>query len=239
MISIAIAEDDPKARDQYTQFLQTFRREYRMELEVTMYPDGQSLLGDFRSQFDLILLDIEMPQLDGMTTAQMLRRSDPEVLILFITNMAQYAIRGYEVDAMDYILKPITYFAFSQRLTRAISRIRRREERHYLVVTVKGGTQKLDVATLQFVESQGHNLVFHTTQGDVAATGTMKEVEEKLESLNFFRCNKGYLVSLAHVDGVQDGCALVGRERLLISRGRKGEFLEALAQYLSNHSGVR
>lgn len=231
MIRIAIAEDEFQCAQQLRQYLDTFRQEYHQELEVTVYPNGQVLLDNFKGQFDLLLLDIEMPLLDGMTTAQRIRRRDPEVVILFITNMAQYAIRGYEVDALDYILKPVSYFSFSQRLNRAISRIRSRGK-HFLVVPIKGGAKKLDVDSLYYVESQGHNLIFHAESGNYTAGGTMKEIEEKLSGLHFFRCNKGYLVALQHVDGIQDGCALVGGERLLISRSRKNEFLEALANYM-------
>ena len=132
---------------------------------------------------------------------------------------------------MDYILKPISYFAFSQRLNRAISRVKSRAK-HFLVISVKGGTQKLDVDSIYYVESQGHNLIVHAGSGDYQCAGTMKEIEEKLAGHNFFRCNKGYLVSLRHVDGIQDGCAVINGEPLLISRARKNEFMEALTNYV-------
>lgn len=231
MIRIAIAEDDTACAKQLRQYLDTFGQEFCLELAVTVYPHGQALLDNFRGQFDLLLLDIEMPWLDGMTTAQRIRHRDPEVVILFITNMAQYAIRGYEVDALDYILKPVSYFAFSQRLNRALSRIKSRKK-HYMVLSVKGGTKKLDTDTIYYVESQGHNLVFHTAAGDFIASATMKDVEQKLEPLGFFRCNKGYLVSLSHVDSILDGCAVVNGDKLLISRARKGDFLEALTNFM-------
>lgn len=232
MIRIAIAEDEPRCAQQFQDYLRTFQQEYHQELEFTVFPNGIALLEDYRCQYDLLLLDIEMPQLDGMTTAQRIRRKDPEVVILFITNMAQYAIRGYEVDALDYILKPVSYFAFSQRLNRAIGRVKSRSK-HFLVLSVKGGTKKLDVDSIYYVESQGHNLIFHTAAGSVTVSGALKDIEEKLSGFHFFRCNKGYLVSLQHVDGIQDGCAVVHGEQLLISRARKNEFMEALANFFS------
>ena len=232
MIRIAIAEDEPRYAQQLQDYLQTFGQEYGHALDVRVFPDGAALLENYRCQYDLLLLDVEMPQLDGMTTAQRIRQRDPAVVILFITNMAQYAIRGYEVDALDYILKPVSYFSFSQRLNRAISRIKP-HSKHFLVLSCKGGTVKLDTNTLYYVESQGHNLIFHSTNGTHTVSGTLLDIEEKLSGLPFFRCNKGSLVSLQHVDGVQDGCALVHGEHVLISRARKNEFMEALADYLS------
>lgn len=171
-----------------------------------------------------------MKFMDGMSAAEEIRKIDSEVVIIFITNMAQYAIRGYAVDALDYVLKPVSYFAFSQRLSRAIGRMKKRE-RKLISVNIKGGTIRLDVANIYYIESQGHNLIFHTASGAHEARGTMQEAEQKLCGMNFFRGNKGYLINLAHVDGVCDGCAIVRGESLLLSRARKKEFMEAMTRY--------
>ena len=230
MIRIAIVEDEPQYSRQLEGFVRDFSRESGLAMEVTTYSDGDELVERYRAQFDIILLDVEMPFLDGMTAAELIRRQDPEVVIIFITNMAQYAIRGYAVDAMDYVLKPVSYFAFSQRLARAIRRMKNRQ-RHFFTIPIKGGALKLDAGELYYLESQGHTLIFHTAGGDHTSTGSMSQWEEKLVPLGFFRCNKGYLVNLEHVDGFQDGCALVNGTQLVVSRPRKGAFLEALAGY--------
>lgn len=231
MIRVAIVEDDAEVQGVLQEYVRRYTRQYGTEFEVTLFADGVDILDDYRAVYDIIFLDVEMKHLDGMTTAERIRQMDAEVILIFITNMAQYAIRGYAVDAMDYVLKPVSYFAFSQRLSRAIQRMKKRARR-YMTISIKGGAQKLDIDKIYYVESQGHNLIFHTEQGDHVTSGTMKDVEEKLESLNFFRCNKGYLVNLEHVDGVQGGCAIVGGKELLISRGRKNDFMEALANYV-------
>ena len=171
-----------------------------------------------------------MKFMDGMSAAEEIRKVDTEVVIIFITNMAQYAIRGYAVDALDYVLKPVSYFAFSQRLNRAIGRMKKREQK-VITVNIKGGAVRINIANIYYIESQGHTLVLHTILGDYESQGTMKEVEEKLADLNFCRGNKGYLINLQHVDGIQDGCAVVKGEPLLLSRSRKKEFMEALANY--------
>lgn len=231
MLKIAIVEDDENYTAQLKSYLDRFRQERDQELEVVAYADGDQLLEDYHSQFDVILMDVEMPFIDGMTAAGEIRKVDSEVVIIFITNMAQYAIKGYEVDAMDYVLKPISYFAFSQRLERAIGRMRKRET-HYIIISTKGGTQKLDVSRLYYVESQGHTLLFHTEEGEVVSTGTMQELEDRLCPYHFCRGNKGYLINLAHVDSVRDGCALVHGESLALSRPRRSAFLEALTTYV-------
>lgn len=173
-----------------------------------------------------------MKFMDGMSAAEEIRKADTEVIIIFITNMRQYAIRGYAVDALDYVVKPISYFAFSERLNKAIERIKRRE-RHNVLLNIRGGVLRLSVEDIYYVESQGHTLIYHTANGDYEVSGTMKQVEENLEPYDFCRGNKGYLINLAHVDSMQDGCAIVRGEKLLLSRARKSVFMEALTNYWS------
>lgn len=231
MIGIAIVEDEAAYAAQLQEFLYRYAQESGQEFEIRVFSDGDEIIENYKAQYDIILLDVEMKYMDGMTAAEEIRKVDPEVVIIFITNMVQYAIRGYAVDALDYVLKPVSYFAFSQRLNRAIARMKKRARR-YLAIAIKGGTQKLDIDQLYYVESQGHNLIYHTAQGQHTTTGTMKDAEEKLEALGFFRCNKGYLVNLAHVEAVRDGCAIVAGDELLISRARKNDFMEALTDYM-------
>lgn len=231
MIRIAVAEDDAQYREQLCRYIEDFGKENGQTFKITPYADGDELVEQFRSQFDIILMDIEMPLLNGMEAAAAIRRTDQEVIIIFITNMAQYAIRGYEVAAMDYILKPVNYFAFAQRLGRAVRRLGTKQE-SYLAVPVKGGVVKLAAGEVTYIESQGHQLTYHTRTGAYVSAGAIGEAGERLAGQHFFRCNKGCLVNLEHVEGIRDGCAIVAGARLPISRGRKNDFLQALAAYI-------
>ena len=116
MTRIAIVEDEAAVREQLAGYVQRYTRQYGTPFEVTEFADGMEILENYRPQFDIIFLDVEMKHLDGMETARRIRERDGGVLIVFITNMAQYAIRGYAVGALDYVLKPVPYFAFSQQL---------------------------------------------------------------------------------------------------------------------------
>ena len=126
MISIAIVEDEEMYAKQLQQFLHQYEEENKEMFDITVYSDGDQIVNKYKSQYDIILMDVEMKFMDGMSAAEEIRKIDTEVVIIFITNMAQYAIRGYAVDALDYVLKPVSYFAFSQRLNRAISRMKKR-----------------------------------------------------------------------------------------------------------------
>ena len=231
MISIAMVEGEGSCARQLEEYLERYQAESGELIETVRFCDGDEILENYRAQYDIILMDVQMKFMDGMTAAEEIRKVDPEVVIIFITNMAQYAIRGYAVDALDYVLKPISYFAFSQRLERAIGRMKRRARR-YMTIAIRGGAQKLDISRILYVESQGHNLIFCTAEGEHTTTGTRREVEERLENYGVYRCNKGCLVNLEHVDSVRDGCAMVNGQALPISRGRKNDFLAALTDYV-------
>ncbi len=235
MLQIAIVEDDRESAETLRRFLEQYQTERGCELRVVVFQDGEEIIQTYRPAYDIILMDVQMDRLDGMTAAEIIRQQDPEVILIFITNMPQYAIRGYAVEALDYVLKPVSYFAFSQRMDRALSRIDRNRT-HYIVLPVKGGSQKVDVAQIRYIESRGHTLLFHMRQGEIVSSGTMTEMERQLEPYGFSRCNKGYLLNLDEVDGIQDGSAVVGEDRLLISRGRKNAFMEALANRMGGRT---
>lgn len=235
MLRIAIVEDEEHYISTLKQYLQQYKEENGENIEITVYHDGDEIAAFYRSQFDIILMDIEMKFIDGMTAAEEIRRKDGTVEIIFITNAPQYAIRGYEVGALDYILKPVPYFTFSQKLSRAVSKLKKRE-RKWVTITVKGGIMRMDVSDIYYIESQGHNLIYHTKEGNLIAAGTMKSVEESMEKLDFVRMNKCYLVNLEHVDGIQDKFAVVHGEQLLISRPRMKQFMQELTRYWGERS---
>jgi len=215
------------------QFLSDYSQESGRAFHITHYNNGEDLVEHYQPEFDLLLLDVDMPFVDGMTAATLIRKRDPEVIIVFVTNLAQYAIQGYSVNALDYILKPLNYFSFSQHLTRALRYVRKQED-DYLTVAVKGGILKFEVGDIFYIERLGHQLMLHTRDGVHTSSATLQQMEEALSGKGFVRCNKGYLVNLAHVSGVRDGCAVVQGEKLLISRGRRGIFLDALADYVGS-----
>ena len=231
MIRIAMVEDEAAVREQLQGYIQRYTRQYGTEFAVTEFSDGVEILDAYRPVYDIVLLDVEMKHLDGMETARRIRELDRDVVLLFITNMAQYAIKGYAVGALDYLLKPVPYFAFSQQLQKAEEKLRRRA-RHYLAVPVEGGLRRLDTAQIYYMESEGHRVHFYTEEGEFAAPGALKTFEEKLADLPFARCNSGYLVNLAQVKSVQQGLAQVGPYELQVSRPKRKSFLAALADYI-------
>ena len=231
MIRIALVEDEAEVRAQLQGYVQRHTRQYGTEFAVTEFADGMELLDDYRPVYDVLFLDVEMKHLDGMETARRVRELDKDVIIVFITNMAQYAIGGYAVGALDYVLKPVPYFAFSQQLLKAVSRLEKRAK-HYLTVPVEGGLRRLDTASIYYLESEGHRVHFYTDEGDFSAPGALKAFEEKLADCPFARCNSGYLVNLAQVRELRQSTVQVGPCELQVSRPKRKGFLAALTDYI-------
>ena len=230
MIRVAIVEDDETYAEQLTAYLTQYGEEHKKGFEIEHFRDGDTIVNGYRARYDIILMDIQMKFMDGMSAAEEIRKLDSEVIIIFVTNMKQYAIRGYAVEALDYIVKPISYFAFSQRMFRAIERLEHKQTR-VLILNIKSGVVRVETSDIYYMECQRHMLIYHTARGRYELSGTMKDAEEQLKEDHFFRANKGYLVNLAHVDSIRDDCAVVKNEMLAISRPRKKEFLEALTNY--------
>lgn len=217
MIRVALVEDEESSQRTLTEYLERFSQEINEKIHVSIFPDGAEIVEDYRGNYDIILMDILMRYMDGMEAASEIRKVDKEVVILFITSTPQYVMKGYTVDALDYVLKPVSYFAFSQRMQRALERMMR----------------KLDISQIRYIEVVNHSLIYHLDGETLEAKGVLSELEEALTAYHFFRCNKCYLVNLEHVNGVNENCADVDGDQIQVSRPKKKAFLDALNNYIN------
>ncbi len=232
MIEIAIVDDEDSYVQTLLEYLCKYENDSGNRIHTTVYHDGDELLQNFGCQFDIILMDIQMKFMDGMSTAEEIRKLDTKVLIMFITNLMDYAIRGYEVDALDYVVKPVEYFSFSQKLNRAIQRLDKRSG-YEMSINVPAGLKRVSSDSIYYIESDRHNLIFHTTEGQFVTRAKMQDYDNDLSGHGFFRSNKGYLVNLRYVEGIEQGCCVIQGDYLPVSRSKKKEFMKALTQYIS------
>jgi len=235
MVRIALVEDDDNYRRELMDYLSRYSRERGEKFHTTVFTDGAEIAEDYTADYDIILMDIAMTYMDGMKAAEAIRQVDGEVVIIFITSMPQFVMKGYTVDALDYVLKPISYFAFSQRIERALGRMKKRTKK-YVSVMFKGGMRKLDASQITYVEVRDHDLIYHTRTECLSTKGSLTEVEALLGPEHFFRCNKCYLVNLEYIDSVENNCIFVGSDQIQVSRAKKKALLDALNDYINEVS---
>lgn len=232
MINIAIVEDEAVEAERLSEYLRRYEKETGgTKFHIVRFADGISFLTNYKAEYDIIFMDIEMPDLDGMATAHKLRIQDPGVILVFVTNMAQFAVKGYEVDAMDFMVKPVPYDNFRLKVARAIKKLEyKRDDK--LVVYGRTGASVVMIPKIRYVEVVNHMLTFYTVEGAVSATGTLKNIEEKLVGRGFSRANSCYLVNLDYVTGYEDGIAELGQDRLSVSRSHRKQFMKDIADHL-------
>ncbi len=232
---IAIVEDDPQTNKQLKQYVERYYEANQQSVEVVCFFDGEEITESYKCDFDIILMDIEMKFVDGISAAEYIRRFDEKVVIIFITNSVKYAVKCYVVNAQGYIVKPVNYFALSEELARAEKQILHNAADKYLLINTKGGAVKYSYNEIVYIESVRHKLILHTLNDELEIFGSVKSLEQLVDG-TFFRCNNCYIVNLRYVSGIEDCEAVLsvnGKQtaRLLISRARKKDFLNALTLY--------
>ena len=230
---IAIVEDEQPFADELTEYITRFSQEYQTAMRYQHFKSSITFLSSYQPVWDLLLLDIEMPDMDGMTLAYKIREIDQNVLLIFITKVAKYAMMGYEVAALDYVLKPVNYYAFSMKLRRVLRLLETKHKKH-IIIQGNGFAQKIPVETIRYIDVLGHTISYHTLQGIISSTGSksIRELAKELLSDGFFKCNQCYLVNLQYVQSIEkDTVVLTSGECLNISRNRKKPFMQALLDF--------
>ena len=233
---VAIVEDSPDQQKLLYEYVQKYAEETGTQHTVDLFSEGEPLLEHYQPQYDIILLDIELPGISGMEVAHVIRRKDENVVLMFITNMAHYAVEGYSVGALDFVLKPVNYPSFALRYSRAVKRAGLRKSAQILL-TMSDCIRRIETQQIYYVEVMNKMLHYHTQLGEFVLRGTMQGVESELAPYNFVRCNHWYLVNLRHVTELRRDTVVVGGTELEISRRNRKAFLTALTAYVGGSNG--
>lgn len=236
MISIAVIEDENVIRQDIIKYLKMYMEENDYSYQVKDFPSAESFFFSQVNSYDIILMDINLPGLNGYEAAKQLREKNNSSVIVFVTSLAQYAIKGYEVNALDFMIKPINYYSFSLKMRRAVNEIKRNIEE---TVVIKSKTQVniIKIRDIYYVEVSSHTVIYHTKTGNYLTTGTMKKIEENLIPYHFALCNQCYLVNLRYVVSVEGMKVQVENDELSISRPKRKDFMHSLNEYIAGHLG--
>ena len=232
-MKVAIIEDNQEALDYYLKYINRYQKEEKVKIELFTYENGADLLKNYNKDFHVIFLDIGLPIMNGLEVANKIREVDESVLIVFVTNLPQYAIEGYKVNALDFLLKPVTYSDFQIEMKK-IERNLKLKKKNYLVLNLKGIVHKIPFSSIIYVEIIHHDIVVHTDSNDYKFRGSLKSIEENLDMQLFSRCNNCYLVNLNYVESIDKNIViLTNNKELLISRNRRKPFLDDFTVFLN------
>lgn len=233
MIRIAIVEDDEKYHNICHKLLLDYVKEKEIKFHIQDFYNGFSFLDTYKGDFDLIIMDVEMPQIDGLEVSKQIRDIDKNVPIIIISHSSQYAIKGYKINAFGYVMKPIQTYDFYYVIEKAIKYISN-EGNNFIVISSKSLIKKINTNDILYIEVNAHILNIITISEQLSIRDKIKKYEDILKEHNFVRCDNSYLVNLKYCENVDltNNTLKVANYTLPISRSKKKNFLEELTKYI-------
>jgi len=234
-LRIAIVEDEVQMQLLLKRYILRYFADRKEQCRIVVFSDGEEILHNYTANYDVIFLDIQMEYRDGLQTARDLRQLDDNVYLIFVTNLAEFAIKGYSVNALDFVLKPINYLML-QRLLERVEKLLDSREKKTILLPADDGLARVDISQIYYIETSNKGLTVFAESGDFHVRETMKNMESTLADYHFFRCNSCYLINLAYVSQVKRNIVVIASQELTISRPRHKAFLEALTKYVGGKS---
>lgn len=219
MIKIVICEDEKEQQELLKVYINQIFEELSIKYKLEILNSGEELLENYLKDTDILLLDIQMGQINGMNTARKIRTLDDKVEIIFITSLIEYALEGYEVRAYRYLIKPVKYDNLKDNIINCIKEVDIKNK--YIMVKEEGNLNKIDISEIPYVEVQKETITIHTLNKVYKINGTMSNIEKEIDCSRFFRCHKSYLVNLEHVKSIKQYVAILeNSEEVPVSRYR-------------------
>ncbi|MEG2640553.1 MAG: LytTR family DNA-binding domain-containing protein [Bacilli bacterium] len=233
MIKIAIVEDNKEDAKQFKEYIKQYQEEQKVIFDIKIFSSGIIFLEEYQGNFDIIFMDIDLPGQNGLETSKILRERDAKVVLIFLTNLAKYAIKGYSVNAFDFIAKPITYFSFSTMLKRALTKCSF-EKGTDVTINNQGVIVKVDVDSILYIEVYNHRLIFHTDSGDFSEWKSLSSIENEYVSYGFAKGSASFLINLRRVKCIfGNQVSLDNGTPVYLSRSQKKLFAQKFSEFIS------
>ena len=237
LMLVAIVEDEKSAADRLREYLLQYQQKNECAFDISWFRDAESFLEQYNPVFSVVFMDIKLRDMDGLEAAQKLRTIDDSVPLVFVTSMAKLASRGYEVDAIGFLVKPVSYADLAMKLDHALNRCAYNSE-YTIAVKCANGMFHTSYKKLMYVEISGHTLIFHMVDRKVEIRGTISSVAKLLEPYGFIRCNHCYLVNYRFIRMIKNNSVWVGRDtELVISQSKRKAFLASYGELAGAKGG--
>jgi DNA-binding LytR/AlgR family response regulator len=232
MIKLAVCDDSSLDINKLINCFESCR--FTETIQISKFKSGELLVEAHKqNSFQIVLLDIDMPNLNGIDVGKMLRKCDEKVLIIFTTSYPQYAIEAYDCEAFHYLLKPISVEKLETVINRAIHKCRITKK--YLKIKIQNKVIQLPISEILYIEYCRKHILYHTENRVIETVGRLCDVLDELMNYGFYQVHQGYIVNFAKV---QDFCGysviLNNGQSVMISVRKKSEVLLAYANYVED-----
>lgn len=232
MIRIAVCDDEQRIREKLRSYIDKYAKNKFIKIHVDTYENGKALVLAFEKQYDIIFLDVEMPELNGLETAERIRKQDNLVSIFFLTCHEKYAYQSYSVEANGYQTKPVSYDNFKMLMDKSLIRIQ--EKQGKILLEGKGTVRMVLKSSIVYISYFNHKLTYHLIDGEtIDECGSIKKfLSNDTENL-FFQIHKSYIINMIWIEKCKNQeVYLKGmKECLSVSRHRWTEFYDQYLRY--------
>lgn len=227
MYRIAICEDEKYILEELHKKVEKYIEQKQIIASVKTYMSGEELLKE-KITYNIVLLDMKLPGISGIEVAKQIYRKSR---IIFITFYEQYALDAFEVDAVHYLIKPVTEERLYLALDRAVDRLEQIDQK-MLTLVKAGKTQIIPIHDILYCEVFNHQVIIHTMQNSYNYSGSLDMLENELDG-SFFRCHRSFIINMRCIVGREEGMAIISNgDRILISRRKQAEFMQKLLKFL-------
>lgn len=203
------------------------------DYRVYEFESGESFLSKFeKGKFDIIILDVEMPCINGLETAEKIRESDKTVILSFLTNYSEFAIQGYEVNAFRYILKTQPDYLYMQQLQSIFDEYKQTHKAY--VYSNQNMSFRYKLIDILYFEIFNRQILLHTTERNVEYYGNLSDIYEELKEFNFIKPGKSYVVNLEHIKNIDKNFLIMSNgDKILIGRTYKKDVVTRYLNFMS------
>ena len=231
MIKIALCEDDKLQRELVQNYID--RSLLNKNYEIFEFKSGEELIANYPQKLDILFLDIQMEEINGMDAAKKIRTFDDNVEIIFITGIWDYVQEGYEVRAYRYIIKPIDFNTFETQLKLCIKEIEKKKKPS-IVATYKGEVNKIEVRSIVYIETDNRNILIHTAEESYKSNMGISKIEKHLEGSTFFRCHNSFLINLEYIHKIGQDSVFLGKYEVQVSRHKMKDLKVQFTSFLGD-----
>lgn len=229
---IAICDDEEKIRELIKERIHKYYFSNNIEFSIQTFESGKELLNSDLALIDVLFLDVDMPDMNGLETARSIREQDKDMLIVFLTAYSEFVFESFKVDAFRYLVKPVQSQELTETLEAVYKKLSTPDE--YLNFQFQNETFSIKYSDIIYVEGMRDKIWFYCSDGIYRWRGTIKSLNEKLSGKGFFQVHRSYIINMNKIQKYNSQVVMMedGHE-VPISKYRINEFKEEYIKFWS------